>query len=166
MKFRSLIAAIALAASPAFLATPTLAQDGPAPAIYTAEDSNLALGGFDTVSYFTGTPVEGSADFATEYKGASFQFASLENLNTFLGDPEQYAPQYGGHCAWGAANAAAYPGDPKVYAVVDGKLYLNYNAEVQEGWNKDTASFIQAADAAWPGVVGETTPAASAGHGS
>jgi len=157
---RNVFAAIAHATAPVLIAMPAMAEK--APLTYTAEDSNLAVGGFDTVSYFSGTPVEGSADFTTEYNGAVFQFASQENLDTFLGSPDQYAPQYGGHCAWGAAQAAAYPGDPAIYAVVDGKLYLNYNAEVQEGWDKDRAGFIETADAAWPGVIGET-PAA---HGS
>lgn len=165
MKLRTVFAAIALAATPALFAAPALAE-APAPQIYTAEDSNVAVGGFDTVSYFSGAPVAGSADFTATYKGATFQFASQENLDTFNAAPAKYAPQYGGHCAWGAANAAAYPGDPKVYAVVDGKLYLNYNAEVQQGWDKDQAGFISKADAAWPGVVGETTPAAAVGHGS
>lgn len=163
MKLRTVFAALALAAAPALIATPVMAQN--APQIYTAEDSNVAVGGFDAVSYFSGEPVQGSADFATNYQGASFQFASQENLDTFLAAPAQYAPQYGGHCAWGAANAAAYPGDPKIYAIVDGKLYLNYNAEVQEGWNKDQAGFISKANAAWPGVVGEKEESKAA-HGS
>lgn len=154
MKLRTAFAALALVATPALFATPALAET--APQIYTAEDSNVAVGGFDTVSYFSGTPVVGSAEFSTSYKGASFQFANQENLGTFLLNPEKYAPQYGGHCAWGAAQEAAYPGDPEIYAVVDGKLYLNYNAEVQEGWNKDQAGFISTADAAWPGLIGET----------
>lgn len=164
MKLRTLFTALALAASPALIATPAIAET--APQIYTAENSSIAVGGFDTVSYFSGAPVEGTADFTTTYKGATFQFASQKNLDTFLANPDQYAPQYGGHCAWGAANAAAYPGDPKVYAIVDGKLYLNYNTEVQEGWNKDQSGFISTADAAWPGVVGEATTASAAGHGS
>ena len=119
MKLRTVFAAIALAATPALFAAPALAE-APAPQIYTAEDSNVAVGGFDTVSYFSGAPVAGSADFTATYKGATFQFANQENLDTFNADPAKYAPQYGGHCAWGAANAAAYPGDPKVYAIVDG----------------------------------------------
>ncbi|MEL7129880.1 MAG: YHS domain-containing (seleno)protein, partial [Pseudomonadota bacterium] len=96
------------------------------------------------------------------YKGATFQFASQESLDTFEAEPAKYAPAYGGHCAWGAAQGAAYPGDPKVYAVVDGRLYLNYNTEVQEGWDKDRTGFIEAADAAWPGVL-NPEPAVSQG---
>ncbi|MEO0882406.1 MAG: YHS domain-containing (seleno)protein [Pseudomonadota bacterium] len=161
MKLRTLVAAAVLVATPAFFATHAIADDA-VPQIFTAEDNNLALGGYDAVSYFADGPVEGSADYATTYKGASFQFASQENLDTFLGDPDKFAPAYGGHCAWGAANAAAYPGDPKVWAIVDDRLYLNYNTEVQEGWNEDRAGFIETADAAWPGVL-NPKPAAAQG---
>lgn len=166
MKFRTAFAALALATTSALITAPVIAEKAtaPAPAIYTAEDNNIALSGFDTVSYFTGDPVKGSAEFSADYKGATFQFASAENLATFKLDPAKYAPAYGGHCAWGAAQGSAFPGDPAVYAIVDGKLYLNYNTEVQEGWDKDRAGFITKADAAWPAIIGETAPAA--GHGS
>jgi len=162
MKLRTVFAAIALAASPALITAPAAAES--APQIYTAEDSNVAVGGFDTVSYFTGTPVEGSADFTATYKGATFQFANQENLDTFNSDPAAYAPQFGGHCAYGAAKEAAFPGDPAIYAVVDGKLYLNLNSDVQKLWNEDQAGYIEAANKNWPAIVGETEPAA--GHGS
>ena len=164
MNLRTVFAALALVATPVIAAAPAIAET--APLVYTAEDSNIAVGGFDTVSYFSGAPVEGSADFSTEYNGATFQFASLENLNTFLGDPARFAPQYGGHCAYGAAKEAAFPGDPAVYAVVDGKLYLNLNSEVQDLWNKDQAGYIEAAEQNWPALTGQATPAPAQAHGS
>ena len=165
MNLRTVFAAIALATAPALLSAPALAET--APLTYTAEDSNLAVGGFDTVSYFSGTPVEGSAEFATTYQGADYQFASQENLDTFLSDPAKFAPQFGGHCAYGAAKEAAFPGDPAVYAVVDGKLYLNLNPEVQELWDEDQAGYIEAADKNWPVLTGEAAADKPAyGHGS
>ena len=162
MKFRALLAAAALVAAPTLIAAPALADEA-VPQIFTAEESNLALGGYDAVSYFGGTPVAGTDTFTTTHKGAVFQFASQENLDAFTANPAKYEPAYGGHCAWGAANGAAYPGDPKVYAIVDGRLFLNYNAEVQEGWNKDQAGFIKTADKKWPGVL---NPQPAAAHGS
>jgi len=160
MNLRTVFAAIALAATPAFFATPALAET--VPLTYTAEDNNLAVSGYDTVSYFSGTPVQGSADFSTTYQGAEYQFASQENLDTFLSDPAKFAPQYGGYCAYGAAKEAAFPGDPSVYAVVDGKLYLNINSDVQVLWNEDQAGHIQAADKNFPVLTGQPVAA----HGS
>ncbi|MEM7006891.1 MAG: YHS domain-containing (seleno)protein [Pseudomonadota bacterium] len=161
MKLRTFIAAAALVTAPAVFTSTAIADDAVAP-VFTAEDNNLAVGGYDSVSYFSGAPVEGSADFTTTYEGAEFRFASQENLDTFLAEPAKYAPAYGGYCAWGASQGGAYPGDPQVYAVVDGRLYLNYNAEVQETWNEDRAGFIATADEKWPTVL-NPEPAAAQG---
>ncbi|MEM7660989.1 MAG: YHS domain-containing (seleno)protein [Pseudomonadota bacterium] len=162
MKLRTLVAAAALVATPAIFASNAVADDAVAQ-IFTAEENNIAVGGYDSVSYFSGDPVEGSADFTTTYKGAEFRFASQENLDTFLAEPAKYAPAYGGYCAWGASQGGAYSGDPKIYAVVDGRLYLNYNEEVQQTWNEDRAGFIEAADQAWPTVL---NPEPVKAHGS
>jgi endo-alpha-1,4-polygalactosaminidase (GH114 family) len=39
------------------------------------------------------------------------------------------------------------------WKIVEGKLYLNYNHEVQKKWLKDVPGFIQKADQNWPGVL-------------
>ena len=67
--------------------------------------------------------------------------------------PEKYAPQYGGYCAWAAAQGYTASTDPKAWKVVDGKLYLNYNVEIKEKWEKDIPGHIKRADANWPGVL-------------
>jgi YHS domain-containing protein len=104
------------------------------------------------VSYFTGdAPVVGSAEFTVKYEGYDYQFASAENAATFQEDPAKYAPQYGGYCAWAiGANDALASGDPNVYKIVDGKLYLNFNEAVAERWNKDIPGFIEKADVNYP----------------
>jgi YHS domain-containing protein len=108
-----------------------------------------AVGGYDSVSYFTGNPVEGSDKFTVQYKGASFRFANAANLAAFKANPDKYAPQYGGHCAWAAANNYRFAGDPKVWKIVSGKLYLNYNRDVQAKWEKDVPTLIAKADVNW-----------------
>jgi len=104
------------------------------------------------VSYFTGdAPVVGSAEFTVKYEGYDYQFASAENAATFQEDPAKYAPQYGGYCAWAiGANDALASGDPNVYKIVDGKLYLNFNEAVAERWNKDIPGFIEKVDVNYP----------------
>lgn len=122
--------------------------------IYTAYFSDLAVAGYDTVAYFTeNKAVEGSKRFATQYKGATWRFKSADNLATFKADPEKYAPQYGGYCAWAVANNDTAKGDPLQWTVHNGKLYLNYDAEVQSKWLKDKENFINAADKNWPNVI-------------
>ena len=152
MKFRTLVLAAAAFAAPIAIATPAHADGG----VYVGVDGeNIAVGGYDTVSYFqgTGVPVKGDARFTVEYNGAEWHFANQANADAFKADPDAYAPQYGGHCAWAlGANGRLAPGDPTVYHIVDGKLYLNFNRAVQQRWFKDIAGFITKANLAWTDV--------------
>lgn len=123
--------------------------------IYTGTFSSTAVSGYDAVAYFTdGKPTKGSKKFQTEYKGAKWRFSSQENLDTFLADPARYAPQYGGYCAWAMAGGYKASGDPEQWKIVDGKLYLNYDASVKAEWEQDIPGFIAKADVNYPVVVG------------
>ena len=85
------------------------------------------------------------------YQGFDYRFSSEENAQTFIADPAKYAPAYGGYCAWAiGANDALAPGDPNVYKIVDGTLYLNFSEGVAERWNKDIPGFIAKADTNYP----------------
>ena len=44
-------------------------------------------------------------------------------------------------------------GDPKVWRIVGGKLYLNYNRSVQNKWNRDINGYISTANRNWPEVL-------------
>lgn len=150
MKFRMALAA-AMFAAPLAIAAPAHADGG----VYIASQSeNIAVGGYDTVSYFQGdgVPVAGSADFTVEYNGAEWRFASQANADKFKENPAAYAPQFGGHCAWAMSRGSLAPGDPTVYKIVDGKLYLNFNKQVQNMWLKDIAGFITKANLAWTDI--------------
>jgi YHS domain-containing protein len=106
------------------------------------------------VSYFTAArPAKGSSEFQHKWRGATWYFASAENRAAFAADPEKYAPQYGGYCAYGVANGYAVSIDPAAWSVVDGKLYLNYSLGVRESWNKDIPGYIRRADGNWPEVL-------------
>ena len=122
--------------------------------IYTSAFSNIAVGGYDTVAYFTQNgPVKGSEEFSTSWKGAEWHFSSAENLEKFKANPNQYAPQYGGYCAYAVANGGTAKGDPQFWKIVDGKLYLNFNKKIQGKWLQNTSQFITDADANWPDVL-------------
>ncbi len=129
---------------------------GPAQAVepvYTGFFSNLAVSGYDTVAYFTdGKPVKGKSSITHDYMGATWQFASEENKARFVADPEKYAPQYGGYCAWAVSQGYTASGDPQYWKIVDGRLFLNYDASVQTRWEKDIPGFIQAGDQNWPTI--------------
>ncbi len=115
---------------------------------------DTAILGYDTVAYFTdGKPVKGQDGLVFEWMGAKWKFASQAHLDSFKADPEKYAPQYGGYCAYGVAQDHLVSIEPDKFKVQDGKLYLNYDADVQAKWLKDPAGFIKTADAKFPSLL-------------
>ena len=134
-----------------FIAFPAHAAKDP---IYTGTFSNNAVSGYDTVAYFTeGKPVKGSSDFETEYQGATWKFSSAENLELFKADPDKYAPQYGGYCAYAASKGSLASADPEAWTIHDGKLYLNFNKSIREEWKKDIPGNVAKADANYPNLI-------------
>ena len=123
--------------------------------IYTAGYfSNVAAGGYDVTAYFSeGAPVKGKKAFKTKYMGADWHFTSQENLDKFTGNPEMYAPQYGGYCAWAVSQGDTASGDPLLWTVHNGKLYLNYDKEINNRWSADKDALIVAGDKNWPAVL-------------
>lgn len=138
--------------APAFNLVADLGGENSGPVYTKNAGETLAVSGYDAVSYFTeDAAVKGSPEFTVRYEGYDYQFSSAENAATFQADPAKYAPQYGGYCAWAiGANDALAPGDPELFKVVDGKLYLNFSETVQERWNKDIPGFIEKGDANYP----------------
>lgn len=114
----------------------------------------LAVAGYDPVAYFTdGKAVEGSSEFTTKWQGATWRFASAAHRDQFVADPGKYAPQYGGYCAWAVSQDKTAGIDPEAWKIVDGKLYLNYDEEIQAMWEKDVPGNVRKADANWPHLL-------------
>jgi YHS domain-containing protein len=110
--------------------------------------SDTAINGYDSVAYFTdGKPVKGNDAHVFEWMGAKWKFTSQAHLDLFKAMPEKYAPQYGGYCAYGITQDNLVSVEPDKFRVIDGKLYLNYDAEVQAKWLKDPTGYIRQADA-------------------
>ena len=134
----------ALAPSAAFAADEVNVSRGA-----TLAGPGLAMHGYDAVSFFSGQPVVGSDKFALAYEGGTYRFASQENLNAFKASPAKYLPQYGGFCAYGAALGKKFDGDPRFWKIVDGKLYLNLNGDIQAKWSEDISGNNKTADTNW-----------------
>jgi YHS domain-containing protein len=126
------------------------------------DTSGFAVSGYDVVSYFSLTqagigqpqpaPLPGNAAITAEYNGATFAFASEANRDAFLANPASYAPQYDGHCAYGVAKGGKVPGNPTLWRIVDGKLYLNITKNVVGFWEEDIAGNLQKSEANWTGL--------------
>lgn len=145
MLTRRLFAAAAIAA----VCTPALAMQ---PQVYSA--SGAAIRGYDPVAYFAERkPVRGSREFTFEWNGAVWRFKNAENRDLFAENPEMYAPQYGGYCAWAVSQGYTARIDPDAWSIYDGKLYLNYSLRIRRRWSNDIPGNVARGDANWPGVL-------------
>ncbi|TAG48830.1 MAG: tat pathway signal sequence domain protein [Betaproteobacteria bacterium] len=134
-----------LAALIAITATVAFAQS------QNIDSKGVAIKGFDPVSYFVDAkPSQGMEKFMAKHEGATYLFSSEKNRDLFIAQPAKYTPQYGGFCAFGAAKGGKFEIDPIAYTVVDNKLYLNKNKNVQKLWTADVPGFISQADRNWP----------------
>jgi YHS domain-containing protein len=123
------------------------------------DKTGYAVSGYDVVSFFDqkqapvgqaqDEAVPGKASIIAEYNGAKWAFASEANRDKFKADPARYAPAYDGHCAYGAAQGGKVPGNPHLWRVVDGTLYLNITKVVVGFWEKDIPGHIKTADKNW-----------------
>ena len=113
----------------------------------------LALHGYDPVAYFTqGAPVRGSDSLVHVHEGAAYRFSSQAHLEAFAREPARYLPQYGGFCAYGVSVGKKFDGDPNLWKIEDGKLYLNLNEEIYETFLDDLDGNIRKADGQWPEI--------------
>lgn len=143
-------AAVLAISLPAYAAFPAQAAKAP---VYTPAFSNLAIEGYDPVSYFEGKPAKGDAKFSATHKGAEYRFVSAQSLARFKANPDAYLPQYGGYCAWAVSQGYTAKADPLAWKVVGGKLYLNYDQSVQKRWAADIPGNIAKGDRNWPQVL-------------
>jgi hypothetical protein len=131
----------------------SLSASAPKPAVNTQSDS-LALRGYDAVAYFTeGQAIRGVPQFDTTRNGAKWRFATAEHRDRFVNAPDTFAPQFGGYCAWAVAHGYTANGDPEVWKIVDGRLYLNYSRRVQRKWEANIPEFIRQGLVNWPAVL-------------
>ena len=145
MRLRSLFAAILLASLTAVAA---LADE-----MTTFVKDAVAIRGADAVAYFTeGAYVTGTPEFTATYDDVTWLFSSAENRDLFTANPEKYVPQFGGHCAVGAARGRKVSSLPDRWRIVDGRLYLSYSPGLQKDFDKDPEGIIAKAKANWATV--------------
>lgn len=117
-------------------------------------ENKLAILGYDPVGYFNqGKAIKGKKDVSASYQGVTYRFATAENKEMFLKNPSKYEPQYGGWCAYAMGSAGEKVEiNPETYKIIDGKLYLFYNAyfnNTLKSWNKDEANLKNQANSNW-----------------
>lgn len=117
------------------------------------ETSTTGVLGYDLVAYHTaGKPVRGDGNNLVVVDGVTYLFANEENKNAFEKNPEKYLPVYGGYCAYGVSVGKKFVGDPEVWKIVDGRLYLNLDRDIQKLWFQDIPGNIVKANQHWPNI--------------
>lgn len=113
-----------------------------------------AINGYDPVAYFDEQrPVKGRQEHAMQWNGATWYFSSADRLQRFKADPERYAPQFGGYCAMAVASGYTAQTDPAAFAIVDDRLYLNFDPSVLEEWTQKRDAHIASGQQNWPSVL-------------
>lgn len=148
---RQFLLGLALVAGATIVTNSAWAYDENSPSAVNVDASGLALKGHDPVAYFSvAKPTPGLAQFSAQHQGATYRFASAANRDAFVADPAKYAPAYGGFCAMGVALEKKLDVDPQAWRVVDGRLYLNVNKDVQKRWLDDVPGNLTTAEKNWP----------------
>ena len=123
--------------------------------INTSGRERLAVDGYDVLAYFDGEARLGVAEYEHRWMNATWYFASAENRDRFAADPERFAPQYGGYCAYAVSRGSTADVDPEAWTVHDDKLYLNYSKSVRTKWRKDIPGNVAKADRNWPKLLAD-----------
>jgi YHS domain-containing protein len=118
--------------------------------LFSRDGTGVAVQGYDLVSYLSERAEKGKKEFAVEYGGTTWWFATAEHRDLFTADRERYLPGYGGFCAYSIAKGYPATADPRVFAVVGGKVYLFFDKSVRSAWEQDQNRLIGAADRNWP----------------
>lgn len=124
------------------------------PSKICTDSAGLAIQGYDTVNYFIeNKAVKGISDFSFSWNGAKWLFSTKTNRDLFEGNPDKFAPQYGGWCALSTSGGDWLPASPNAWTIKNGKLYFfvngvpkfissfvpNWIAKADENWSKANA---------------------------
>ena len=121
-------------------------------------ENKIAIKGYDPVAYFKlRKAMKGKEIYASSYDGVTYYFSSNENKETFKANPKAFEPQYGGWCAFAMGDYNKKVDiNPETYKILDGKLYLFYNAyfnNTLKSWNKNESQLKQNADKNWQKLI-------------
>ena len=121
--------------------------------VVNVDPEGVAIGGYDPISYFDGTPARGAAEHAARYGGATYWFSSEAHRAKFESNPAHFAPAFGGFCGYAASLGRFAPVDPHIYLVQHDRLVLQHTPEALELYKRDPEASLRKADQNWPTLV-------------
>jgi YHS domain-containing protein len=121
---------------------------------------NVALSGYDPITYFVNKPVPGKKEYNYSYKGITYYFINDKSMSVFKSNPEKYEPAYGGWCAYALAKdkPVLMEADPETYKIINGKLHVFYNSfgvNTVKKWDKNEEKSKSSADENWNNIITE-----------
>ncbi|MFW8594720.1 YHS domain-containing (seleno)protein [Cribrihabitans neustonicus] len=123
--------------------------------VFSAREG-VAIGGYDVVAFFErGEARRGRRGNAVMWKGVIWRFSSARNQALFEANPRAYAPAFGGYCAYALSQGRLRRGDPRIWTIFSGELYLLNNPDAADRWRGNAAPLITAAAAHWPAILRE-----------
>jgi len=115
------------------------------------QEDGVAIKGYDVVAYFReNRAIKGEETYSYKWADVKWLFSSQDHLNLFKSNPEQYLPQYGGYCAFGASEGYLAGTKPEAFTIYNDKLYLNFAKYVRKRWSEKIDAKIAKADRLWP----------------
>lgn len=123
-------------------------------------ENNVALSGYDPITYFVNKPLSGKKEISYTYKGIVYHFINDKSLTIFKASPNKYEPAYGGWCAYALTKdkPQLMEADPETFKIIEGKLYVFYNSfgiNTVKKWNKDELASKNKADQNWKKIIEE-----------
>ncbi|WP_420602351.1 YHS domain-containing (seleno)protein [Flagellimonas sp.] len=112
--------------------------------------SNQAINGYDPVAYFThNEAVLGNETYTYDWNNAKWNFSSEENKQLFTENPEKYAPQFGGYCAFAISKGFTANSSPDSFELINDKLYLFDNEDVKLSWKENLEENLRVSEENW-----------------
>jgi YHS domain-containing protein len=117
--------------------------------LINADESGVALHGYDPVAYFTQHKAVVGGDEGSRYHDATYWFATAEHQEQFQKAPKKFSPAFGGYCAYGVSRGVLKDITPTLFDVRGGRLVLLQNKEALDAYKRDPAGVLAKADANW-----------------
>lgn len=152
-----LFGGIALLTAVTTMHAPAIAYDVNSTAAINVDKNGVILRNFDPTSYSSNkAPHVGAAEYTASSEGAIYRFGSSSMRDRFIAEPAKYKPAFGGFCATGAALGKKLDGDPQIFRIYNGQLYVFVHQQAAEIWDKDPAGTLAKANANWPKIRSKT----------
>lgn len=108
------------------------------------------LGGHCPVTYHEASvALEGDPKYSAVYGGWTYHFLSEEKKKQFLEDPERYLPRFRGTCVTMLAEGKMVTGDPEIFLLNDGSLYLFQGSSQRVRFMKNPRGILADAEVQW-----------------